>query len=335
MKSYILTGSGIESIKPLASPRPERLGPGQVLVRLCAVSLNFRDLLVISGAYGPCKPNLIPLSDGAGEVVAVGERVSRFSPSDRVALTFHVDWIAGAFGPQLNTVGRGGGDVDGVLLEYACVSQDELVVLPTHLSFEQAATLPCAAVTAWTALCANAPLRPGDRVLVQGSGGVAVFAVQFAKLFGAHVIALSSSQERLERLRALGADEVVDYNRTPDWQHRVLELTDGAGVDVVVEVGGAKTFAKSVAATRPGGRISVVGLLSGMPQVGPEFFLRMQSLHPIRVGSRRHFETMNQAIALHRLQPVVDRVFGFDEAIEALIHFQRQQHFGKVVIRIE
>lgn len=335
MKTYVLGGEGLDGLAVTDIGRPPSPGRGQVLVRMRAASLNFRDLLVMNGAYGPRKPELIPLSDGAGEVEAVGDGVTCVRPGDRVALTFHLDWIAGAFVPALNPIGRGGGAADGVLAEYACVSQEEVVRLPEHLSFEQGATLPCAAVTAWTALCAYAPLTPGDTVLVQGSGGVSVFALQLAKLAGARVIATSSSTEKLARLRALGADEVIDYRRTPEWHTQVLDLTGGVGVDVVVEVGGAGTFAKSVAATRPGGRISVVGLLEGMPQIGPEFFLRMQSIHPIRVGSRAHFEDMNRAIGRHRVEPVIDRVFGFGEAVEAFRHLEGRRHFGKVVIRID
>lgn len=335
MKAYVFSGDGLDRAALRDIDRPPSPGRGQVLVRMRAASLNFRDLLVLNGAYGERKPELVPLSDGAGNVEAVGDGVSRVRPGDRVALTYHLDWFAGAFGPGLNPIGRGGGAADGVLAEYVSVSQDEVVPLPEHLSFEQGATLPCAAVSAWTALCAYAPLTAGDTVLVQGSGGVSVFALQLAKLAGARVIATSSSSEKLARLRALGADELIDYRRTPDWHTQVLEMTGGVGVDLVVEVGGAGTFEKSVAATRVGGRISVVGLLEGMPRIGPEFFLRMQSIHPIRVGSRAHFEDMNRALGRHRVEPVIDRVFGFGEAIEAFRYFEGRRHFGKVVIRVD
>jgi len=335
MKSFIVTGTGISSIRPDTAIAPPQPGYGQVLVRIGAASLNFRDLLVAKGLYGPCKSNLIPLSDGAGEIVAVGDGVTRVRNGDRVALTFHLDWVGGAFGSSIKSAGRGAGNADGVLSECVCVSQDEVVHIPPHLTFEQAATLPCAAVTAWTALTAYASLMPGDTVLVQGTGGVSIFALQFAKLFGARVIVTSSSDEKLERMRALGADDLINYNQTTDWGSRAVELTNGIGVDVVVEVGGANTFSQSIKATRVGGRISVVGLLSGMPKLGPEFFLKMQSIHSIRVGSREHFERMNQAIISHRLEPIVDRVFDFDEAINAYLYFEDRSNFGKVVIRME
>ncbi len=336
MKSWKLAGTGISSLK-LHSDAKDPLPPGhgQVLVRVRAASLNFRDLLVISGMYVTCKPDLVPLSDGAGEVIAVGEGVSRFAKGDRVALTFHTDWFGGQYYPTMNLAGRGGGQTDGMLAEYTCVSQEEVVHLPEHLSYEQGATLPCAAVTVWRALTAFTPLSAGNTVLVQGSGGVSIFALQFAKLFGARVIATSSSEAKLKRLGELGADELIDYKKTPDWHLRVLELTGGMGVDYTIEVGGKDTFAKTTAATRIGGQVNVIGLLSGMPEVGQDILRRTLSVHGSSVGSREHFEQMNRAIALHRLQPVVDKVFGFGEAVQAIEHLQAQRHFGKVVIRID
>jgi NADPH:quinone reductase-like Zn-dependent oxidoreductase len=315
-------------------PEPGKPGAGRVKVRMRAASLNFRDLMVSRGQYGPTQTGLVPLSDGAGEVVEVGEGVTRVKVGDRVAPTFHPSWIAGPLRAEYDISGLGGIHLDGVLREYVALGEHELVKLPEHLSFEQGATLPCAAVTAWVSLTEQVPLQPGQTVLVQGSGGVSVFALQFAKLFGARVIALSSSPRKLEQLRALGADELIDYTQTPQWKDRVLELTGGVGCDVVVEVGGATTFPQAVGATRVGGHVSVVGLLTGMPEVGSEFFLRAQTVQGIRVGSRLHFEQMNQAIAQHRLEPVVDKVFGFDEAPAALAHLAGQGHFGKVVVRI-
>ncbi|MCK9505603.1 MAG: NAD(P)-dependent alcohol dehydrogenase [Porticoccaceae bacterium] len=335
MKSYVLSGSDVDSIKQVSGVRPESPGNGEIIVKMRAASLNFRDLMVLTGLYGERKNNLVPLSDGAGEVVAVGAGVTEFGAGDRVALTFHLDWIGGKFSPSLNPIGRGGGDADGVLTEYVCVKASEAVLLPSYMSYEQGATLPCAAVTAWTALTQYDALCPGETVVVQGTGGVSIFALQMAKLFGARVIATSSSEEKLHTLKALGADDVINYRTRPDWDQAVLELTDGVGADVVVEVAGGETFAKSVAATRMGGRISVIGLLSGMPALDHNFFIRMQSIHPIRVGSREHFVAMNKALSTHRLKPLVDRVFHFSEAVEAFRYFEARQHLGKVVIAID
>ncbi len=332
MRSYRLNGNGIENIKQASAGSVPQPGKGEIVVKMKAASLNYRDLLVLGGGYGKRKSGLVPLSDGAGEVVEAGEGVPEFKAGDRVALTFHVDWLAGRFNHRINAVGRGGGNIDGVLQEYVCVKAHEAVTLPSHLTFEEGATLPCAAVTAWTALKDNAELLPGDVVVVQGTGGVSVFALQFAKLFGARVVALSSTEKKLEWLRGLGADEAINYSKISDWDKAVLDITGGVGGDLVVEVGGGGTFGKSIAATRPGGRISVVGLLTGMPDPGSDFFARMVSIHPIRVGSREHFLEMNRAIDTHQVQPVVDSVFPFDEAVDAFRYFESRKHVGKVVI---
>jgi len=329
VKSY----SALDGLEQRTLPPPAAPGAGQVLVRLRAASLNHRELLLLKGVYAQwCKPGFILGSDGAGEVAEIGAGVWRVKPGDRVALTFHPHWFGGAYQPSPAFLGRGG-SVDGVLADYACVSENELVHLPSHLSFEEGASLPCAALTAWSALCAHAPLLPGQSVLVQGSGGVSVFALQFAKLFGARVIATSSSNEKLAVLGKLGADELINYRDTPRWSDEVLRVTNGAGVDVVVEVGGAGTFAQSVAATAQCGRISMVGLLSGVPDVGSDVFMRGLTLHTIRVGSREHFEQMNQAIAVNKLRPVIDRVFEFDVVPDALRRLEGGQHLGKIVIR--
>ena len=322
--------SGLQ-LRELPTPRPER---GQVLVRLRAASLNYRDQLILKGAYRDwTKPHVVLGSDGAGEVVEVGADVWRVQAGDRVALTFHPHWYGGAYTHSPAFLGRGG-SVDGTLAEYACVSEHELVRLPSHLSFEEGATLPCAGVTAWSALCAHAVLLPGQSVLIQGSGGVAVFALQFARLFSARVIALSSSDDKLAVLATLGAQELINYRKTPNWHEAVLQLTRGEGVDVVVELGGADTFAKSVHATAQGGRISMVGLLTGLPQVGGEVFMRGLSLHTIRVGSREHFEQMNRAMAVSQLHPVIDKVFEFGQAPAALQRLEGGTHIGKIVVRI-
>ncbi|MCM2459390.1 NAD(P)-dependent alcohol dehydrogenase [Pseudomonas sp. CG7] len=335
MRSYFIDHyGGIDGLCLRETDAPKPPGPGQVLVRMRAAALNFRELLILAGHYQQmCKPDLVPCSDGAGEVVAVGEGVLRVGTGDRVALTFHPHWIAGEQPQGLAILGRGG-SVDGTLSEYACVSQDEVVVVPQHLSFEEASTLPCAALTAWSALCAHGVLLPGQRVLVQGTGGVSVFALQLAKLFGAEVVALSSSPEKLSRLRQLGADHLIDYRVHTDWHKQVLACTGGQGVDLTVEVGGGDTVERSVQATRVGGRVSMVGLLTGSPGFSEGFFYRGLSINTIRVGHREQFEQMNRAIALHRLRPVIDQVFDFDNAPEAFTHLQQRKHVGKVVIRI-
>lgn len=336
MRSYVISHyGGVDGLRLRDTEPPGAPAPGQVLVKLHAASLNFRDMAILAGHYQHlCKPDLVPCSDGAGEVVAVGEGVHRVGPGDRVAMTFHPYWIAGEQPLGRAILGRGG-SVDGTLSEYVCVSEDELVKVSRHLSFEEAATLPCAALTAWSALCAQGSLLPGQRVLVQGSGGVSVFALQLAKLFGAEVVALSSSAEKLEQLRLLGADHLIDYRIHGDWHQQVLACTDGQGVDVTVEVGGGETIERSVQSTRIGGRISVVGLLSGSPGLSEGFFYRGLSVNTIRVGSREQFEQMNRAIALHQLKPVIDRVFSFEQVPEAFTHLQERKHVGKVVIRID
>jgi len=335
MKRYVLNAIGIDGLTIEDVPEPGRPGQGQVVVKMRAASLNYRDLMVTGGVYAGFAPGQVILSDGAGEVVAVGDGVTRVKPGDRVALTFHIDWVGGALTPAHNVFGRGGGGNDGALQEQVCVSQNEVTRLPDHLSFEEGATLPCAAVTAWSALTAFAPLLPGQVVLTQGTGGVSIFAVQLAKLFGARVIATSSSMEKLARLRALGADEVIDYTKTPDWHLPVLEMTGGAGADVVVEVGGKGTLQKSLLAAKPGGVVAIIGLLTGMPEVGAEILLRCLNVHGVRVGSLEHFEQMNRAIAFHKMKPVIDRVFPFADAAAALRHLQGQKHVGKVVVRVD
>jgi NADPH:quinone reductase-like Zn-dependent oxidoreductase len=299
-----------------------------------AASINFRDLMIINGAFGSrIKPGLVPLSDGAGEVVDIGPGVSRTRVGDRVALTFH-PYRAEMIDPA-RAAGEGRGlDVPGVLAEYLLVSEHDVVRLPSHLSFEEGATLPCAAVTAWCALCLHAPLLPGEVVLVQGTGGVSIFALQLAQLFGARVLATSSSNSKLARLHSLGADAVIDYRKDAEWQELVRELAGGAGVDRVVEVGGANTLAKSIEATRHGGRISVVGMLTGMPSIGTGFFSRRLHIDTIHVGLRADFERLNRAIEHHRVVPLIDRVFEFADAADAVRHLASRQHMGKVVIRI-
>jgi NADPH:quinone reductase-like Zn-dependent oxidoreductase len=308
-------------------------GPGQVLVRLRAASLNYRDLMIAKGIYNPrLKLPIIPLSDGAGEVVAAGDGASRFKAGDRVVACFAPAWLDG---PPTEAKGRSalGADAGGMLAEEVVLPEDGLLPIPAYLGFAKAATLPCAAVTAWNALVENGGIKPGDTVLVQGTGGVSLFALQFATLAGATVIATSSSDEKLARARALGASEGINYKTNPDWDKRVRELTGGQGVDLIVEVGGAGTLPKSVRAARLGGYIALIGVLSGGGEFNPtSILMKSIRLQGIFVGSRRMFEDMLRAIEASQLQPVVDRVFPFDQAVDALKHLESGAHFGKVVI---
>ena len=325
---------GLDALTLAERPEPTP-GPGQVALKLRAVSLNFRDLLVVKGLYNPKMPlPRIPVSDGVGEVVAVGPGTTRVKVGDRVAGLFMPAWRDGEL-TKARAKSALGGAVDGLLAEVAVLPEDGVIPVPEHLTDEEAATLPCAAVTAWCGLVTHGHLKAGDSVLVQGTGGVSVFALQFARMHGAKVIITSSSDAKLERARALGAAEGINYKTTPDWGARARELAGGAGVDHVVEVGGAGTLAQSLKAVRPGGRISLIGVLSG--GAGPvDFFpilMKTVRVQGIYVGSGAMFEAMNRAIALHALRPVIDRVFPFERAPEALAHMEGQSHFGKVVIR--
>jgi NADPH:quinone reductase-like Zn-dependent oxidoreductase len=337
MKKYELRPTdGIEGLKaadaPIASP-----GPGQALVRVHAVSLNYRDLLVISGMYPGSLPlPLVPTSDGAGEVTAVGPGVDRVKVGDRVAGTFFEGWASGRLTERDMATARGGA-TQGMLAEYVLSSADALVRIPDHLSFDEAATLPCAAVTAWHALFEVDPLRPGETVLVLGTGGVSIFALQFAVMAGAQVIVTSSSDQKLERARGLGATTIINYKKTPNWEIPVRAATGGIGVDRVIEVGGPGTFQKSLASLRMGGRLSVIGILTGFSGGVEIVPILVGSLHVdgIYVGSREMFESMNSAIGRTKLSPAVDRVFSFAEAPAAYEHLRSGAHFGKVVIRID
>jgi NADPH:quinone reductase-like Zn-dependent oxidoreductase len=319
-------------LEDLPAPTP---GPGEVLVRMRAASLNYRDLLVARGHYSRSLPlPLIPLSDGAGEVAEVGPGVTRFQVGDRVAATFMLRWLDGEVDEAAARSALGGA-IDGVLAEMRVFPQEGLVRIPAHLSDEEAATLPCAGVTAWHALMVGRGLRPGDTVLVQGTGGVSLFALQFARLAGARVIATSSKDEKLERARTLGAFDGINYKTTPDWDAAARTLTGGVGVDHIVEVGGSGTLGKSLRAVRLGGRISLIGVLSGAGEAAiVPILMKNIQVQGIFVGSRAMFEARNRAVTLHQLHPVVDRVFEFDQAPEALAYLESGAHFGKVVLRI-
>jgi NADPH:quinone reductase-like Zn-dependent oxidoreductase len=335
MKAYEISDAfGIDGL--VVSDRPDPApGPGQVVVKTRAVSLNFRDLLVVKGEYSKKLPlPLIPCSDCAGEVAAVGAGVTRVKPGDRVAGIFMQTWIEGEL-TESKARSALGAAIGGVLAESVVLHENGLVKIPPHLSFEEASTLPCAAVTAWHALIAEGYLKPGDTVVTLGSGGVSLFALQFAKLAGARVIATSSSDEKLSKLCGLGASDGINYKTTPDWDKRVRELT-GAGADHVVEVGGASTLPKSVKAVRTGGTISLIGNVAGAGEFNPlPLLMKNVRLQGIFVGSREMFEAMNRAIETHGLRPVVDRVFPFSEAREAMHYMEHGAHFGKICIRVD
>ena len=335
MKAYHIDrfgGVGGIALRASEDPRP---GLREILMRVRASSLNYRDLMVLKGGgRGPTKIRVVPLSDGAGEVAAIGDGVTRVKIGDRIAGCFHPRWFGGPIKPDYLT-DRLGANLDGMLAQYAVLNEEALVHLPSHLSFEEAATLPCAAVTAWVALTGHRRVTAGDTVLTQGSGGVSVFALQFARLLGARVIAMTSTAEKAERLKALGASEVINYTETPDWDTRVRELTDDRGVDCVVEIGGPGTIAMSLKALDVGGHVSLIGSSLSQSGAGLDPLLltgRGITLGSISVGSRDDFESMNRAIAMHRLRPVIDRTFPFAEAKKAYRHFERRGHFGKVVI---
>jgi NADPH:quinone reductase-like Zn-dependent oxidoreductase len=315
-----------------AEPSPQT---SQVLVKMHATSLNYRDLVVLSGNYDrDPKPGRVPLSDGAGEVVSIGAAVKQFKPGDRVAGCFFQGWPSGRFRPEMHKTALGGA-IDGVLAEYVLFTDAGLVHFPDHLSFEEAATLPCAALTAWHSLIVRGGLVPGETVLLLGTGGVSIFGLQFAKLAGAQVIITSSADEKLQRAKSLGADGVVNYQKTPDWGKAVAQLT-GEGVDHVVEVGGGGTFPHSVRACRSEAKIGIIGILSGREAPAEIFQIvpKLLSVFGIYVGSREMFLDMNRAISQSKLRPVIDRVFPFGEAAAAFAHLRSGSHFGKIVIRI-
>ena len=329
----IQTNEGIDGLK-LAQLDPAEPGPGEVRVRLRANSINYRDLSIVSdpASRGIALP-LIPNSDGAGEVLAVGPGVSEFAAGDRVAGCFFQRWSDGACTPSAMASALGGA-IGGVLAEEVNLSAGGLVKVPDHLTYAEAATLPCAALTAWRALIDVGKLKAGDTVLLLGTGGVSVFALQFASLMGARAIVTSSSDEKLEDARGLGAWQTVNYRSTPDWEKAVLEMTGGRGVDLTVEVGGAGTLEKSIAATRIAGTIGLIGVLTG-GRIDPTPVMRKSiTLQGIYVGSRRLFQDMNRAIAAAQLHPVIDRSFAFEDAPQAYRAMQAAGHFGKLVIEI-
>lgn len=331
MKAYQIEAFGFENVKlaDVADPQP---GPGEVLLSMRAWSLNFRDLMMAKGQYNPrLKLPAVPLSDGVGEVVALGPGATKWKVGDRVAGCFMPKWTCGEIDDEKAKSALGGGGA-GMLAENVAISEAGVVAVPEHLSDEQAATLPCAAVTAWQALVPH--VKAGDTALVQGTGGVSIFALQFARLHGARVIATSSSDAKLAKALELGASDGINYKTTEDWAKKTSELTGGRGVDFVVEVGGAGTLPLSMKAVRAGGQISLIGVLTGGGQVNPmPILMRGIRVQGIFVGSREMFEAMNRAIVEAKLVPVVDRVFPFEQALDAFRYMESGAHFGKVVIK--
>jgi NADPH:quinone reductase-like Zn-dependent oxidoreductase len=326
---------GLENLKITDRPDPKP-GPGEVLVRMKAVSLNYRDFLMVTGKYNPKqKLPLIPLSDGAGEIQAVGEGVTRWKVGDRVMGIFAQSWLYGA--PTRDTLKTTlGGPLDGTLSELRVFSELGVVATPDHLSHREAATLPCAGLTAYSALFPFGGIGPGDTVVVLGTGGVSLFSLQFAKLLGARVILTSSDDEKLSKGKDLGADEIINYRKKENWEREVLKMTSMKGADLIIEVGGAGTLPKSIAATRPWGTVSLIGVLAGGESTMSLFPVLMQGIRiqGVIVGNRQDFENMNRVVTAHKLKPVVSEVFPFEKARDALAHLRDGKHFGKVCIDI-
>jgi NADPH:quinone reductase-like Zn-dependent oxidoreductase len=332
MRAWQISTFGIDCLQFVEGMTPAP-GPGEVLVAMRAISLNFRDLMVVKGLYNP-KMRLprIPCSDGAGEVAAVGPEVTAWKRGDRVAGIFMQNWLDGPL-TAARAKGALGGDIDGTLTDYIAVKESGLVALPEHLSYQEAATLPCAAVTAWNALAAD--VKPGATVLIQGTGGVSIFALQFARLRGARVLGISSSAEKLERARGMGLDAGLNYRDNPDWDGWALEQTDGEGVDLVVEVGGAGTLARSLKCLRIGGTVAQIGVLTGSAEAFPVPLIlhKTARIRGIYVGSRRDFVEMNRAISLAQLRPVVEE-FHWTQAREVFKRMEEASHFGKLALTV-
>jgi NADPH:quinone reductase-like Zn-dependent oxidoreductase len=334
MKAFTTFGDGIAALKRDERPAPVP-GRAEVLVKMTAAALNARDLLVINGTgmWKPRSPR-IPASDGVGVVVAVGDQVTRFRTGDRVAGIFVPNWLDGECTPEKVVGALGGPEADGVLAEYRTFDEQAVVGVPGHLTDVEAATLPDAAVTAWHAVRRRSRVKNGDRVLIQGTGGVSIFALQFVHALGGQPIVISSSDQKLERARALGAAGTVNYKNVPDWDKEVLALTDGRGVDHVIEVVGGENLNRSLRAVRMSGTISFIGALAGLsaPINTVDIAEKNVCIHGIEVGSREMFEEMNQFIAAHRLRPVIDRTYPVSEVPEALTYLASGKHFGKVAV---
>jgi NADPH:quinone reductase-like Zn-dependent oxidoreductase len=333
MRVWQIPSFGIDSLELVDRPTPQP-APGEVLVKIHAVSLNYRDLMMVKGLYNPkLRLPRVPCSDGAGEVIAIGEGVTSWKPGDRVCGIFMQNWIDGPPTPA-KIKDALGGDIDGMLAECVLLNEAGLVRVPDHLSFEEAAALPCAGVTAWNALAAG-NLQPNSTVLIQGTGGVSIFALQFARLKGARVLGISSSDAKLQRACTLGLDKGLDYGETSEWDRWVLEQTNGEGVDLVVEVGGVGTLPRSLRAIKMCGVIAQVGVLSGPsePVPIPMILHKQARIQGIYVGSRRHFEEMNKAISAAKLKPVFES-HPWTEAQNVFREMESATHFGKLVLKV-
>jgi NADPH:quinone reductase-like Zn-dependent oxidoreductase len=322
---------GLENLKLLDEPH-RHPGRGELLVRIRACSLNFHDDLVVLGKF-PSADGRIPMSDGAGDVIAIGDGVDEFKVGDAVVSTFYPHWLGGEMTPATKR-DIPGDNVDGYASEYVCMPSHAFTKAPASYTSLEAATLTCAGVTAWRGLVVRGQVKPGDTVLTQGTGGVSLFALQFAKAAGARVIATSSSEEKLEKLTRLGADAVINYKAVPDWGRKAKDLTDGRGVDHVIEVGGPGTLAQSITACRTGGHIAVIGVLTGLTAEVPipALFLNQIRLSGISIGNRADQEDMIRAINVNRLKPVIDRRFPLQEIGAAFEYYESQKHFGKVCL---
>ncbi|HEY9284485.1 MAG TPA: NAD(P)-dependent alcohol dehydrogenase [Pyrinomonadaceae bacterium] len=334
MRAYTTLGDGVDGLKLNERPTPEPKA-GEVLVKMRAAALNYRDLLVVKGA-GRWKPSAprVPVSDGAGEVVAVGGRVSRWSVGDRVIGVFLPRWQDGDLTAEKGVAPLGGPAADGVLAEYVAFEEQAVVKCPDNLSDAEAATLPVAALTAWHAVARRSRVRRGETVLIQGTGGVSLFALQFVAALGGRPVVISSSDEKLERAKGLGAWAAINYKQFPAWEGKVTELTAGVGVDHVVEVVGGENLNRSLEAIKVSGTISFIGLMAGLSaSVNTyQFVMKNVQIHGVETGSREMFEEMNHFIEARGLRPVIDRTFAFDEARAALAHLESGAHFGKIVI---
>lgn len=336
MKAYEINEFGIDNLT-LAQRDEPTPNASEVKVKFRAVSLNFRDLMMIKGAYNPrLKTPLVPFSDGAGEVVEIGESVTKFKIGDRVTPSFMQGWTDGAIDAEKARTALGG-DLDGCLREFGIFDENGLVCIPDHFSFEEAATLPCAAVTAYHALFESGRMKSNDTVLLEGTGGVSIFALQFAAALGTQIFITSSSDEKLERAKELGATDLINYKQREDWDKAVLEATGKRGVDHVVEVGGAETIAKAMNAVKVGGHIAVIGVLSGAAGGLNPVNILMKSirLQGIYVGSRQMFEDMNRMLCQYvHIKPVIDKAFEFGEVRDALKYMEAGAHFGKIVVKM-